>query len=150
MAKTGKKPLKLFVNYLWIAGLATLVDAGILVILRVKLHLYVWLSAGMAYACGMTTNFLLNKYLNFASDNRPFLKQARTFFVVAIIGLGLTAGLMEFLVQVTHLKLLVAKAISVAVVMFWSFWGHEQLTFQEGIRSYLSCRLTRRSGDPDR
>lgn len=147
MTEPQKLQVKLFINYIWIAGLATIVDAGVLVLLRVKLRMFVWLSAGLAYTCGMATNFLLNKFLNFAADNRPFLKQARTFFVVAIVGLSLTAGLMEFLVQVMHLRLLIAKAVSVAIVMFWSFWGHQKLTFNEGIRAYVSGKIHHKETD---
>jgi putative flippase GtrA len=141
----SEKPRKgvplLFFNYVWIAGMATVVDTGVLVLLRVKLGLYVWLSAALGYGCGMITNFLLNKYLNFASSARSILKQARTFFIVAIIGLGMTALLMELFVQALYLKLLVAKALSILIVMTWSFWGHHTLTFQDGIRKFIARRF---------
>lgn len=141
----SEKPRKgvplLFFNYLWIAGMATAVDTGVLVLLRVKLGLYVWLSAALGYGCGMMTNFLLNKYLNFASSARSILKQARTFFIVAVIGLGMTALLMELFVHTFHLKLLAAKALSILIVMSWSFWGHHTLTFQGGIRQFLARRF---------
>ncbi|HEX7343977.1 MAG TPA: GtrA family protein [bacterium] len=136
----------LLVNYVWIAGIATFVDTGVLVLLRVRIGLYVWLSAALGYLCGMATNFLLNKYVNFASKDRSILHQARTFFIVASIGLALTSLLMELLVQKLHLPLLVAKAISIAIVMFWSFWGHKTLTFQGGIRQFVAKKLNR----PDR
>lgn len=146
IAKPQKALLSLVVNYVWIAGLSTLVDTGVLVILRVKVGLYVWLSAALGYLCGMATNFLLNKYVNFGSKKRSILRQARTFFIVSSIGLGLTALLMELFVQKFHLPLLVAKAISIGIVMFWSFWGHMTLTFQGGIRQFVAQKL-KKSGD---
>lgn len=132
---------KLLVNYIWIAGIATLVDTGVLVLMRVELKLYVWLSAALGYVCGMTTNFLLNKYVNFASKERSILRQARTFFIVASIGLALNSLLMELLVLKFHLRLLVAKALSIGIVMLWSFWGHKTLTFQGGIRQFVAKKL---------
>lgn len=138
----------LLVNYVWIAGIATFVDTGILVLARVKLGLYVWLSAALGYLCGMAANFLLNKYVNFASKDRSILRQARTFFIVASIGLALTSLLMELLVQKFHLRLLVAKAISIGIVMFWSFWGHNTLTFQGGIRQFVAKKLNRSGNRP--
>jgi putative flippase GtrA len=147
MRLPSKRLIRLFANYVWIGGFATVVDTIALVFFRVKLGLYVWLSAALAYICGMTTNFLLNKYLNFASEARSFLRQARTFFIVASIGLGMKALLMEWFVQVIGLRLLIAQAVAVAIVMLWSFWGHHQMTFKGGIRSYMSERLRRRIGD---
>lgn len=141
-AKANLQPkkswVKLFFNYVWIAGFATVLDTAVLVFCRVRLGLYVWLSASLGYGCGMTTNFLLNKFVNFSSDSRSFLRQARTFFIVALVGLSMTALLMELFVQGFHLRLLVAKALAIALVMIWSFWGHKNLTFQEGIRSFVA------------
>jgi putative flippase GtrA len=145
----SKKSLRwLLVNYVWIAGIATFVDTGILVLARVNFGLYVWLSAALGYLCGMATNFLLNKYVNFGSKDRSILRQARTFFIVASIGLALTSLLMELFVQKFHLQLLVAKAISIGIVMFWSFWGHNTLTFQGGIRQFVAKKLNRTGSRP--
>jgi putative flippase GtrA len=136
-----KGTTRLFVNYVWMAGVATVVDAGMLVVARTKLGLYVWLSSALGYSFGMTTNFLLNKYFNFGSKARPILHQARTFFIVALVGLGLTVALMEIFVHLLHLRLLIAKGLAVGLVMCWSFWGHHKLTFREGIRSFIAERL---------
>jgi putative flippase GtrA len=147
MWRPNRRVIKLFLNYVWIGGFATVVDTAALLFFRVKLELYVWLSAALAYLCGMGTNFLLNKYLNFASDSRSFLKQARTFFIVALTGLALKAGLMELFVQAIHMRLLVAQVCAVGLVMIWSFWGHHKMTFRGGIRWYMSERLRRRIGE---
>ncbi|TKJ41478.1 hypothetical protein CEE37_02645 [candidate division LCP-89 bacterium B3_LCP] len=143
MKLPSRLTVKLFLNYIWIGGLATVVDTFALLVFRVKFGMYVWLSAALAYACGMATNFVLNKYLNFTSKERHILKQARTFFIVASIGLCLKALLMEVFVQVVHMRLLIAQAFGVAIVMIWSFWGHHKMTFRGGIRSYLSDRLNK-------
>jgi putative flippase GtrA len=140
------KKYELFLNYVVIAGFATGVNYVVLRLLREKLHLYVWLSAAVAYGSGMFANFLLNKYLNFASGDRSILGQARTFFFVALIGLGLNSLLMEFLVQWIHVPLTPAFVLSVGCVMMWSFWGHNALTFKGGFRSFLSQRL-KKSGE---
>ena len=147
MWRPDRRIIRLFLNYVWIGGLATIVDTAALVFFRVKLGFYVWLSAGLAYLCGMVTNFLLNKYLNFASKERHILEQARTFFVVASIGLCLKALLMEFFVQVVHMRLLIAQVFGVGLVMLWSFWGHHTMTFQGGIRSFVSAKLGRRNDE---
>jgi putative flippase GtrA len=145
MWRPDRRIIRLFLNYVWIGGLATVVDTAALVFFRVKLGFYVWLSAGLAYLCGMVTNFLLNKYLNFASKDRHILKQARTFFIVASTGLCLKALLMEIFVQVVHMRLLIAQACGVALVMLWSFWGHHTMTFKGGIRSFVVAKLGQRN-----
>jgi putative flippase GtrA len=138
-----KATSRLFLNYVVIAGFATGVNYVMLRILREKVHLYVWLSAGLAYGSGMVANFLINKYLNFSSGDRSILHQARTFFIVALIGLGLNSILMEILVQGFHVRLTPAFVLSVGTIMIWSFWGHNTLTFQGGFRAYLAQKFKR-------
>jgi putative flippase GtrA len=135
-----------FFNYILIAGIATLINYIMVRLLREGLHLYVWLSSGLAYGSGMLFNFLINKYLNFASADRSTLGQARTFFVVAMIGLGFYSLLMEFFVQVTHMELTEAFVLSIGITMFWSFWGHNAMTFKGGFRAFISQRLKRSDG----
>jgi putative flippase GtrA len=141
-----KRVSRLFVNYLFIAGFATGINYILLKLLRERFHLFVWLSAGLAYGSGMLVNFLMNKYLNFASANRSTLGQVRTFFIVAMIGLGMNSLLMEFFVQVAHLKLTMAFVFSIGITMFWSFWGHNAMTFKGGFRAFISQRLKRSDG----
>jgi putative flippase GtrA len=141
-----KRLSKLFVIYCLIAGFATGINIVVATLLRVRWHLWVWLATGLGYGSGMLINFLLNKYLNFASKGRPFLKQARTFFIVALIGLGMTALLMEFFVNVLHLVWMLAMTMAIGITMFWSFWGHSAMTFKGGFRAFFSQRLKRSSG----
>ncbi|MBU1882445.1 GtrA family protein, partial [bacterium] len=123
MWKPSRRLIRLFANYLWIGGLATVVDTGVLKLLYQNLGIFVGISSGIAYVCGMITNFLLNKYLNFSSEDRSVLRQARTFFIVATIGLAIKVGLMVIFVEVLSLRWLLAQVIAVGLVMLWSFWG---------------------------
>lgn len=134
---------RLFVIYCLIAGFATGVNIVVATWLRVRLQLWVWLATGLGYGSGMMVNFVLNKYLNFASKGRTFLKQARTFFVVALIGLGLNSLLMEVFVNALHMVWMLALTLSIGITMFWSFWGHNTMTFQGGFRAFLSQKLKR-------
>ncbi len=136
-----KPALKLFIGYMLISVISTVVDTAVLIALKEKLRCPVWLSASGGYGCGMATNFLLNKYVNFGSASRSIMRQARTFFIVAIIGLGLKAFLMEVFVNLMEVRLLPSIALAIAIVWFWNFWGHRTLTFQEGIRSFVFQRL---------
>ncbi len=139
----SRATVRLFIGYVFIAGLATVVDTGILLLLRIRLLSPVWLATAAGYSCGMATNFLLNKYLNFGSFTRPILLQARTFIIVAIIGLAMKSALMEVFVHTLNLRLLIAIALAVIIVWLWNFWGHHTLTFQGGIRSFVARRFAR-------
>jgi putative flippase GtrA len=141
-----KRLSKLFVIYCLIAGFATGINIVVATVLRVRWHMWVWSATALGYGSGMLLNFLLNKYLNFAGKGRTFLKQARTFFVVALIGLGMNSLLMEFFVNILHLVWLLALALSIGITMFWSFWGHNAMTFKGGFRAFISQRLKRSDG----
>jgi putative flippase GtrA len=124
-----KKDRKLFVNYVILAGFATLIDLGLLYSLKEFLHIWYFYSAAIAYFSGMVTNYSLNKYLNFRNKSKRMIPQFGLFATVAVIGLGLNQLILYSLVEFANLWYMSAKIIAVTIVMFWSFYGHKKLTF---------------------
>jgi putative flippase GtrA len=119
----------LFMNYVLYAGIATLVDLGVLYALTEYAGVWYLFSAVISYCAGMVTNFTLNKYLNFRNKSRKIVQQFGIFAIVAVVGLGLNQLILAVLVEVFKLWYMYAKLISIAIVMFWSFFGHKKLTF---------------------
>lgn len=119
-----------FVGYLLFAGIATLVDVGSLYALTEFAGIHYFTSAAVAYLAGMATNFSLNKWFNFRNRSRRVVAQFSLFALVAGIGLLLNQAIIYGLVEYAGIQYLIAKVVSVAVVMFWSFFGHKHLTFK--------------------
>lgn len=121
---------KLFVGYVFLAGLAALVDVTTLYLLTNFGHLFYWYSAAISYLVGMLVNFTLNKYLNFKNQSKKILRQGGLFFIVALVGLLLNQLIIYILTEGFGCWYMLSKFVSLVLVMFWSFWGHKNLTFK--------------------
>lgn len=130
----------LFIKYVFLAGIATAVDFGVLFFLTNIIGIWYLLSATLSYFCGMLTNFTLNKIFNFKNKSKFIFRQFLLFIIVALIGLGINNLILYFLVDIVkvwfaipqsydRIWLFFAKCVSVFIVMFWSFIGHKKITF---------------------
>ncbi len=118
-----------FSLYIVFAGIATIVDFLILFVLTDIFKIWYFLSAVVSYLAGMVINFSLNKWFNFNNQSRRVFSQFGIFAGVAVIGLGINQLILYFLVETAGWHYLLAKAASVFIVMWWSFWGHKHATF---------------------
>lgn len=126
---TTKENLFQLMKYAFYAGIATVIDIGVLYLLTQYFLIYYLLSAAISYVCGMITNYSLNKYLTFKNTSKRIGPQFGLFLIVALIGLGLNELIIFLLVEYYDLWYIYAKVVSVCIVMFWSFIGHKKLTF---------------------
>jgi putative flippase GtrA len=125
--------IKEFLSYVLLAGIATLVDMGLLFLLTEYLFhfTYDYLIAGIiSYLCGMITNYSLNKYITFKNTSKRIAPQFGIFSIIALIGLGLNELILWFFTEFTFLNYIYAKVLSVGIVMIWSYFGHRKFTFK--------------------
>jgi putative flippase GtrA len=119
----------LFFGYIIFGGIATLVDIGLLYCLTEYVNLWYFYSAFISYMTGMVANYSLNKYYNFKNQSKNILPQFGLFAAVALIGLGLNQVIIYSLVEFVGLWYILAKIISICIVVCWSFYGHKKFTF---------------------
>jgi putative flippase GtrA len=74
-----------FFRYLFVGGIATIVDWGILFLLTDLAHIYHLVSAIIAFVAGLITNFFLSKLLVFKA-NEARVNAVMEFISYAIIG----------------------------------------------------------------
>ena len=120
---------RLFIGYIMFAGIATAVDVGLLYFLTEYLDVWYFFSALIAYLAGMVVNYSTNKYLNFKNQNRRIFTQFSIFATVALIGLALNQIIIYSLVEYADIWYMLAKAIALVTVVFWSFYGHRRFSF---------------------
>ena len=129
MQKIIRSDVKLFFGYVLFAGIATIVDLGLLFVLTEFVNLHYLTSAALSYMFGMTTNYSLNKLFNFRNKSKRIILQFGLFIFVALIGLILNQLILWFLVESFKIWYMSAKLVSILIVMLWSFWGHKNITF---------------------
>ncbi len=124
---------KEFLSYVLFAGIATIVDMGLLFLLTEYAFQFNYdylISAIISYLCGMITNYTLNKYITFKNTSKRIAPQFGVFSIVALIGLGLNELILWFFTEFTFLTYIYSKLLSVVIVMLWSYLGHKKFTFK--------------------
>lgn len=121
----------LFYGYVVCAGIATIVDLTILYSLTEFFGFWYFNAAVFGYFGGIIINFTLQKYFNFKNYSKKIFSQFGLFLVVALIGLGFNQFIIYALVEFIGFWYILAKLFAIAIVMFWSFYGHKNLTFKK-------------------
>jgi putative flippase GtrA len=144
-----------FLYFLLLGGFAALVNLAVGSLLygapSVAAHCPYWLAVGVGATSGLFVNFLLNYHYNFRFRGRSALAQFRTFCVVAVGGIVLTALFSSWIVMLldstgtaallARLELplalspdFMAHFAAVALVTVYSYAAHKLFTFNVGIR----------------
>ncbi len=122
--------LRLFIGYVWCFSVSTLIDFALLFTLTNQFHLWYFLSAFISYSSGMIVNYSLNKYLNFKNSSRQVFTQFSIFVSVALVWLALNQIIIYLLVEFAGVWYMLAKIVSICIVVLWSFTGHRKFTFK--------------------
>lgn len=94
-------------------------------------HIPYLLANVMTFSVAATNSYVLNRRWTFRSTDLRWQRQAAAFFTVMVAGLGLNSLALFFMVDHFHLHKLVAKAIGVALVLFWNFFASRFLVFRD-------------------
>ncbi len=140
----GGRTRSLLIRYFAFSACAFCVDVGGFALL---LNAGLWrpVAVAIAFTAGATTNFALNRQLNFRSFGRTAPEQARTYVAVGVVLVLTTMGIVELGVRGWHLAPVVAKILAVGVNLPLGFILHRYLTFGRGITA--SFRQLRRRWD---
>ena len=81
--------------------------------------------------CGIFASFCLNRHFTFKVKNKTLLRFL-SFYVIGIIGLAISSGLLFFLVEKIELSELISKALTVIVVALIQFLLNKYISFRDG------------------
>jgi putative flippase GtrA len=129
--------------YLVVGGLSFLGDLGSFVLLMSGGMTVLWASAA-SFVVGCVINYFLSTRLAFRGGRFGRSMEVGSFLAVALIGLGLTTTLMYMLTGWARLTGVVAKVITVPIVLMWNFLGRRFFVFHSDMpteMAALSARL---------
>lgn len=117
-------------RYLFVAGIAFVVDFSALFVLTDVAGLHYLISTVLAFCLGIVVNYSLSVAWVFskrklASKHLEFV----AFGVIGVVGLALLAVLMWLLTDLLGLHYLLSKIIATAIVFFWNFLARKFLLF---------------------
>lgn len=117
--KTNRGLVQLF-RYGFVGGFSAIVDAGSLFVFTDYGHVYYLVSAALAFILGTIVNYALSVWWIFESTGK-FKREFGLFTLVGLGGLGLNELIIWFLVSRVGLFYMLAKLVSVSIVVIWSF-----------------------------
>jgi putative flippase GtrA len=121
-----------FFRYLFVGGIATVVDWGVLMGLTELLQLHHLVSAIFAFVAGLGTNFLLSKLLVFRASEAKTnsLLEFLGYALIGVIGLVMTELIMFLFTDGLSLHYMLSKAIATAVVLVWNYLARKLLLYK--------------------
>jgi len=119
-----------FIRYVFVGGMAFVVDYGALFLLAHFAGLHYLLAASISYLLGMVCNYLIS--VNWVFDFRRVTQWQREFiifFLIGIAGLILNGVAISLLVEAFGLAYMAAKLVAAALILFFNFGARKMLLF---------------------
>lgn len=117
-------------KYLVVGSLGTFLDIGFLYLFFDILGINLYLAVTLSFTIAFLNNFFLNKSWTFQSRSRNYRKLMTKFFIVSMIGLILSIGLMFVMVDLIGIWHILAKILTSGVVVVWNFLANKFWTFR--------------------
>lgn len=125
-----------FFRYVFVGGLATVVDWGISALLFYVVFgcKYAVAANTISFAAGLVTNYLLSTMWIFKKSKvKSKAAEFIGFTLIGIVGLLITAGVTvlfrHWLIAVTMAYQIIAKVAATAISLLWNFFARKFLLF---------------------
>ena len=118
---------------LFVGGLAFVADAGSLWLISIT-GLHYLLCSVFGFIVGVTVNYLLSVRFVFkekASVGR--FGEITVYFIVSVIGLGLTVLLMWLFTDILGFYFMVSKVFATVITFFWNFSSRKLLLYRKSV-----------------
>lgn len=119
-----------FLRFAVVGVVSAVAHFAVLIALRRRFEISAALASTGGFVTGAVVNYALNYRYTFNSSARHYDAFVK-FISVALVGLGLNAGIMHLLADRFAVPDLPAQAISMSLVLIWSFTGNRVFTFRE-------------------
>ncbi len=120
-----------FIRYLFVGGLAFVLDFCSLYVLTSRLQVHYLVSAAVGFLLGLIANYLLSRAWVFPHRSvRSAALEFAIFSGIGLIGLGLNELGIWLLSAIAGMHYLVAKLCTTAIVFFWNFAARKMSLFR--------------------
>lgn len=119
-----------FVRFGIVGASGMLVDFGVTWLCKEKLRWNKYLSNSLGFVLAATNNYLWNRLWTFESESTEVAREYISFFVIALIGLGLNNLIIFLLHDKLHWNFYWSKLIAVGIVTLWNFGMNYVFTFR--------------------
>lgn len=111
-----------------VGGSGMLLDFALTFLLKEKIKIHRYLSNATGFICAATSNFLLNRYWTFESNNPNVYQEFGYFFFFAVMGLILNTLFLVFF-EKRDFNFYVSKFFAIVLTTIWNFTTNYFFTF---------------------
>ena len=127
-----------FFRYIFVGGIAAVVNIGMLYLLTDFLKMFYIISNILAFVCGLTVNYILSKIFVFSKEKvESKSKEFITYTIIGIIGLGIDTLFMFVFTSLFGIFYLISKILSTAITFIWNFVGRK-IMYKKEVKKYES------------
>ncbi len=112
-----------FVAFCLVGATSAAVDIVFLYIGVQFLRLHLFVAATLSFGLASINGYLLNKKFTFKESEGSSFTYLQ-FLIISIIGLGLTILLLHILTNYLLVHYLIAKVITIALVVLWNYFAN--------------------------
>ncbi len=127
VAKTDNTLIQ-FIRYIFVGGVAAIVNIGMLYVFTEALNIHYLISNILAFTLGLIVNYILSKKLVFQEKtNFNKGKEFLIYAIIGVLGLGLDTLIISLLTTKLKLYYMLSKIISTMLVFIWNFVARKVL-----------------------
>lgn len=121
-----------FFRYVFVGGIATVVDWGILFLLTDFAHVYHLVSAVIAFVAGLVANFFLSQLLVFKANEARVnaVMEFICYALIGVVGLGITELILLLLTNLWHIHYMISKMLATVVVLAWNYIARKKIIYK--------------------
>ncbi len=118
-----------FLKFSVVGASGTLIDFGLTYWCKEKLGLHKYIANSIGFGVAASSNYILNRIWTFSNHDPAIVTQYGKFFIVSVIGLLISNGIIHLLNDRLNLNFYFAKFCGIGVVVVWNFFANYLYTF---------------------
>jgi putative flippase GtrA len=118
-----------FIRFGLVGVSGTMIDFGLTYVSKEIFKSSKYVANAFGFIIAASSNYYLNRMYTFHSHNTHVAAEYSRFFIVAIIGLGLSTAIIYVVNQKMNYNFYIAKVVATGIVLFWNFLANALFTF---------------------
>ena len=118
-----------FIKFGAVGATGVVVDFGFTWISKEKFRIQKYVSNAVGFAFAATSNYFLNRWWTFHSNNPELAIEYSRFLFFSVIGLGMNTMVIWFLVSKRNHNFYLSKLFAIGIVTVWNFFVNLMFTF---------------------
>ena len=119
-----------FIRFGIVGASGMVVDFGVTWLCKEKLRWNKYISNSLGFTLAATNNYIWNRLWTFESQSEAVAREYVSFFVIALLGLGLNNLIIYLLHDRWQFNFYLSKLIAIGVVTLWNFSMNYVITFR--------------------